>query len=358
MTAEEKIRDVRQKIERLDEEILRLLNERARMVQEVGRVKAENNTDPYVPQREEQVLQRLRLKNTGPFPEHAIPAVFREIISACRSLEAELTVVYLGPSGTHTHLASVKHFGSSVRVLSKESLQEIFEAVEREKANFGVVPIENSTEGAVDRTLDLFIHSEVRVCGEVLLKVSHDLLSQTGQLEDIRTICSHPQALGQCQQWLRQHVAHVPLAETVSTAKAAERAREDRTVAAIATSLAAELYGLKVVAAQIEDHAQNYTRFLVLGPKICGRTGRDKTSVLFLISHVPGSLHRALEAFSRKGINLTKIESRPLKERPWEYVFFVDFEGHAEEPPVVEAMTELQKNTLFMKLLGSYPRSS
>ncbi len=358
MTAEEKIRDVRQKIERVDEEILHLLNERARIVQEVGRVKAESNMDPYVPQREEQILQRLRLKNTGPFPEHAIPAVFREVISACRSLEAALTVVYLGPSGTHTHLACVKHFGSSVRVLSKESLQEIFEAVEREKADFGVVPIENSTEGAVDRTLDLFIHSEVKVCGEVLLRVSHDLLSLTGKAEEIRTIYSHPQALAQCQQWLRQHVADVPLVETVSTAKAAERAREDRAAAAVATSFAAELYGLKVIASQIEDHSQNYTRFLVLGPKICGPTGRDKTSVLFLISHVPGSLYRSLEAFSKKGINLTKIESRPIKGRPWEYVFFVDFEGHAEDPAIVEAMTELQKNTLFMKLLGSYPRSS
>lgn len=358
MAIDQRIKSFREKIEILDEEILRLLNERATIVQEVGNVKAEINMDSYTPQREEEILQRLRLKNTGPFPERAIPAVFREVISACRSLEAELTVVHLGPSGTHTHLASVKHFGSSVRVLSKESLQEIFEAVEREKADFGVVPIENSTEGAVDRTLDLFINSEVKVCGEVLLRVSHDLLSQTGKPEDIRTIYSHPQALGQCQQWLGQHFAHVPLVETVSTAKAAERAREDHAAAAIATSFAGQLYGLKVIASQIEDHSQNYTRFLVLGRKICGRTGRDKTSVLFLISHVPGSLYRALEAFSKKGINLTKIESRPIKGRPWEYVFFVDFEGHAEDPHIVEAMTELQKNILFMKLLGSYPRSS
>ena len=357
MTAEEKIRDVRQKIERLDEKILQLLNERARIVQEVGRVKAENNMDPYVPQREEQILQRLRLTNSGPFPEHAIPPVFREIISACRSLETELTVVYLGPAGTHTHLASTRHFGTSVRVLPKENIQAIFEAVEGEKADFGVAPIENSTEGSVDQTLDLLMDSQVKICGEVLLKVSHDLLSQAANPEDLQLITSHPQALGQCRQWLGQHYPRVPLVEAVSTAKAAERAAGDRTVGAIATALAGQLYGLKVIASQIEDHSQNYTRFLVLGRKICGPTGKDKTSVLFFISHVPGSLYGALDAFSKKGVNLTKIESRPIKGRPWEYVFFVDFEGHAEDPTIVEAMTELQKNTLFMKLLGSYPRS-
>jgi len=357
MSADDRIKSFRQGIERVDEEILRLLNERARIVQEVGRVKAESNMDPYVPQREEQILQRLKMKNPGPFPEHAIPPVFREIISACRSLETELTVVFLGPAGTHTHLACIKHFGTSVRVLPKENIQAIFEAVEGEKADFGVVPIENSTEGSVDQTLDLFIDSRVKICGEILLKVSHDLLSQTGKPEDLQMITSHPQALGQCRQWLGQHYPRLPRVEAVSTAKAAERAAEDRTVGAIATSLAGRLYDLRVIASEIEDHAHNYTRFLVLGRKICGPAGRDKTSVLFLISHVPGSLYGALEAFSRKGVNLTKIESRPIKGTPWEYIFFVDFEGHAQDPPIVEVMTELQKYTLFMKLLGSYPRS-
>ena len=321
-------------------------------------MKARFNMEFYAPQREEEVLGRLSQRSSGPFPRRAIGPVYREIISACRSLQTELTVAYLGPPATHTHLASIKHFGSSVRTMSEESLQDVFEAVARERADFGVVPIENSIEGAVDRTLDLLIDFDLKICGEVLLRVSHDLLSKTGKSEDIQRIHSHPQALGQCRQWLKKNFPHVPLVETASTAKAAQIANEDGDAAAIATSLAASLYGLKVIASQIEDYLGNYTRFLVLSSKGCGPTGKDKTSILFSIPHVPGSLYGALQILAGKGINMTKIESRPIKGQSWEYLFFVDVEGHVEDPTLQDALDALKSNVLLLKHLGSYPRSS
>jgi chorismate mutase/prephenate dehydratase len=358
MSVTERIKHLRQKIETLNDQILGLLNERAKIAQEVGQVKANSRMDSYVPQREEEILQRLVERNSGPFPKSAISSVFREIISACRSLEAELKVAYLGPPATHTHLAVIKQFGSSACAVPEDNFQDIFEAVEREKANLGVVPIENSIEGSVDPTLDLLIDFDVKIYGEILSRVSHDLLSKTSEARDIQKIYSHPQALGQCRQWLRKNLPQIPLVETVSTAKAAKIASEDVTAAAIATSFAGQLYGLKVLTSHIEDYSKNYTRFLVLSRKSRSPTGKDKTSILFSIPHTPGSLFRALETFSKKEVNLTKIESRPLKGRPWEYIFFLDFEGHVEDPNIDEAMTTLKKNTLFMKFLGSYPRSS
>jgi chorismate mutase/prephenate dehydratase len=354
---DEKIGMLRRKIEGVDEQILHLLNERAEIVKEVGKVKTEINMEAYVPTREEEILHRLGQKNSGPFPQRAVSPVFREIISACRSLETELTVAYLGPPATHTHLACLKHFGSSVRAVSEENLQDVFEAVAKEEASFGVVPIENSIEGSVDRTLDFLIEFDVKIWAEIYLRVSHDLLSRTGWAGEIQTIYSHPQALGQCREWLRKNFPHVPLMETASTAKAASLAGEDASAAAIATSLAASLYGLKVIASQIEDHLQNFTPFLILGRKIAGRTGKDKTSILFSIPHVPGSLFRILQTLSERGINLTKIESRPMRGKSWEYLFFVDFEGHAEDPEVEGMMKNLSSNVLFMKTFGSYPRS-
>jgi chorismate mutase/prephenate dehydratase len=357
MKAQEKIQHLRREIETFDEEILRLLSERAKVVQEVGKAKGEIKMDSYDPRREEEILDRLRLRNPGPFPEGAVTPVFREIISACRSLEVELTAAYLGPPATHSHIACVKHFGSSVRAYASGSIPEVFEAVERKEATYGVVPIENSTEGAVDQTSDLLADSDVKICGEISVRISHDLLSQTGDDQEIHKIYSHPQALGQCRQWLRRHFPHVPLVETSSTAKAAEVASGDRNAGAIATPLAAQLYGLKSNATGIEDFPRNCTRFLVLNSRIRGRTGRDKTSLLFSIPHTPGSLARILEILSGRGINLTKIESRPMKGKPWEYLFFVDCEGHIDDPPLDDAMTELKKNVLSVKLLGSYPRS-
>jgi len=358
METKQKIKSLRQRIETLDGQILRLLNERAEVVMEVGREKSVGKMDSYDPQREEEIVRTLVSQNNGPFPKQAIAPVFREIISACRSMETEMTVAYLGPPATHTHLACFEYFGSSVQTQPKESIQEVFEAVEKRKANYGVVPIENSTEGSVNQTLDRLIDSEVMICGEVMIQVSHHLLSHSGRSEDIRKIASHPSALEQCRKWLRKNFPDVEVSEAASTAKAAQMAAEDPKTAAIASSLAAQLYGLKVVESRIEDYLSNYTRFLVIGLHTNPRTGRDKTSLLFSISHAPGSLYQALKPFSEKGINLTKIESRPMKGKPWEYIFFVDVEGHAADEAIREVMVELEQDARFLKLLGSYPQRS
>ena len=358
MKEKEKIQSLRQKIEALDDEILKLLNRRAIVVQRIGKVKSEMKMDYYSPRREEEILQRLGAQSSGPFPPWAIPSVFREIISACRALEAELTVAFLGPPATFSHLACVQHFGSSIQMLPEHTVQDVFKAVERGKADYGVVPIENSTEGQVSQTLDMFVKSEAKISGEIMTRISHDLLSQSGKAEEVQKIYSHSQALGQCREWLKNNFPHVQLEEAGSTAKAAQLAAENPKAAAIASFLAAHLYGLKAVASQIEDNLNNYTRFLVLARQGAERTGSDKTSILFSISHAPGALFRALQIFYEKGVNLTKIESRPTKGKPWEYVFFIDFEGHATDPHIAEALAALRERVLFVKMLGSYPLDS
>jgi chorismate mutase/prephenate dehydratase len=357
MDEKEKLRHLREKIEAVDDEILQLLNKRAEMVLEVGKVKSKGNFNFYDPGREKEVLHRLTSQNPGPFPQCALSPVFHEIISGCRSLEVKLDVVYLGPAATNTHLACLDHFGSSIQALARESIPDVFESIEREEASYGVVPIENSTEGSVNRTLDMFMESEVKICGEIMMRISHDLLSSSGRPEEIHKIYSHPQALGQCKKWLRKNYPSVSLIETVSTARAAQMATEDSSAGAIASSLAARLYGLKVVKSQIEDYFHNYTRFLILGRQSAERTGKDKTSILFSISHAPGTLHQVLKLFSEMGINLTKIESRPVRDRAWEYVFFIDFEGHIKDESIKELLSELGKGALFLKSLGSYPRN-
>lgn len=357
MEMEERLKGLRREIERVDGKILDLLNERAEVALDVAKVKSESGMDFYDPEREARILERMRSNNGGCFPQRALRSVFREIISACRSLEGELNVAYLAPSASYTHLASIDHFGSSIHALPLESIEEVFEAVETGKAGYGVVPIENSTEGAVDRTLDLFAGSKLTICGEVFRRISHDLLSQTGRSENVREIYSHPQALGQCRGWLMKHFPGTPLVEVASTAKAAEIAAGNGKAAAVASSFAAELYGLKVIESRVEDYHQNYTRFLILGRHCPKRTGYDKTSLLFSIPHTPGSLYHVLKIFSDRGINLTKIESRPVKGAPWQYIFFVDFEGHTADEPIEEAMNDLKKKVLLMKVLGSYPRA-
>lgn len=356
MKEEDEIQSLRQKIEQVDDEILRLLNDRAKIVQQIGQIKSKIKMDFYNPRREEEILQRLRALSFGPFPKWAIPYVFREIISACRSLETEMTVAFLGPLATFSHMAGVQYFGSSVQFVPENTIPSVFESVEKGKVDYGVVPIENSTEGPVNPTLDMFIQSEVRICGEIMVRISHDLLSQSGRPEEIQRICSHPQALSQCQGWLKKNYPHIQLEEAASTAKAAQRATEDSEIAAIASSLAAHLYGLKVVASQIEDNPNNYTRFLILGREGVERTGKDKTSILFSISHAPGALCQVLQVFYDQGINLTKIESRPTRGKPWEYLFFIDFEGHVTEANVIEALERMKGQVISMRILGSYPQ--
>ncbi len=356
MEANETLKHLREKIESVDREILRLLNTRAEIVFEVGKIKSKENLNFYDPKRESEILNRLALQNQGLFPSHAVSAVFHEIISACRSLEIKLDVVYLGPEATNTHMACLDHFGTSISAVPKDNIPEIFEAVERGEASYGVVPIENTTEGSVSRTLDMLIESDAKIFGEILIRITHDLLSQNGKPEDVRRIYSHPQALGQCRKWLRKNYPSVPLVETASTAKAAQMAAGDSTAAAVAGSFAARLYGLKVVRSQIEDYFHNYTRFLVLSRQDAERTGKDRTSILLSISHAPGTLHQALKHFSDGGINLTRIESRPVRDRAWEYVFFIDFEGHVKDEPIEKLLAELETKTFFLKRLGSYPR--
>ena len=357
MEEKETIQCLRKKIESLDDEILQLLNQRAEVVLQVGKVKSKNHLNFYDPKREKEILQRLASQNPGPFPQDAISPVFHEIISGCRSLEVHLEVVYLGPEATNTHLACLERFGSSIQALPKEGIPDVFEAVEKGEASFGVVPVENTTEGSVSRTLDMLMESEVKICGEITMRISHALLSLSGKPEEIRKIYSHPQALGQSRKWLRKNYPSVPLIETSSTARAAQMAAEDSSGGAIASSFAARRYGLKVVKSQIEDYFHNYTRFLVLGRQVPERTGKDKTSILFSLSHAPGTLYQVLKLFSERGMNLTKIESRPVRDRAWEYVFFIDFEGHVKDESVSALMAELEKKVFFLKLLGSYPRN-
>lgn len=347
--------EFRSRINDLDEQILRLLNQRAAAALRIGELKRRQDLPYFDPEREAEVVGRLLGLNPGPFPAAGVKAVWREILSASLALEHPLPVAYLGPPATFTHQAAVLRFGSSATLVPARSIVEVFDEVERGRAEFGVVPVENSTEGSVNLTLDRLIDSDLLITGELLLDISHHLLGRARQLEAVRTVCSHPQALAQCRQWLTAHLPEVRLEEVSSTALAAERAVNDPAAAAVASELAGRLYNLPVLRSRIEDNRLNSTRFLVVGRRAMPPTGKDKTSILCSLKHEVGALATFLDPFARHGLNLTKIESRPTKLRPWEYVFFVDFEGHLETPPVQAALAEVRERCLFLKLLGSYP---
>jgi chorismate mutase/prephenate dehydratase len=357
MDDQKDISSFRKTIDQLDDELLRLLNERSKNVIEIGKLKRRSDTDAHLhtPRREAEIIERLMQENTGPFPNEAIRSVYREIMSASLSLEGPQKVAYLGPPATFTHLACIQKFGNSAQYIPVTSIKEVFNEVERDRAHFGIVPIENSTEGVVNHTLDMFIDSNLVIYGEVLQEVSHHLLSKTGRVEDIKTIYSHPHAIAQCRNWLETNVPRIPVGEVPSTARAAEVSATDSTVAAIASELAGELYGLKVVRSRIEDNVNNFTRFLVLSQKPPERTGKDKTSVMLSVKDKVGALYDLLRPFASHGINLTKIESRPSRRKAWEYIFFVDIEGHVDEDRVKKALEEIKGRCLFMKILGSYP---
>jgi len=347
--------DWRSRINDLDNQILRLLNQRAEAVLQVGDLKRRQGVPIYAPEREAEIFQRLTTTSTGPVTAEAINAIWREVLSASRALESPMTIAYFGPQATFTHQAALRRFGASVDYRAARTIDEVFEDVERRHADFGVVPVENSTEGAVNVTLDLLIDSNVIICGELRLNISQQLLSRAGELAEIKRVLSHPQGLAQCRRWLAEHLPHVATEQALSTAAAAELAAADATVAAIASDLAGELYRVPILRANIEDNPHNSTRFLVVGRHPSGPTGRDKTSILFAMRNEPGTLYRILEPLARLGINLTKIESRPAKQRPWEYVIFVDVEGHRDTPQVASALSEIGERTLFLKVLGSYP---
>lgn len=350
----------RKEIDRIDDEILRLLNERSKSVIEIGRIKKEQDADAnlHTPAREAAIIERLVSHNSGPFPSEAIRPVYREIMSASLSLEGPQKVAYLGPRATFTHMACMQKFGSSAQYIPVQSIKEVFNEVERGRAHFGVVPIENTTEGVVNHTLDMFVDSNLLIYGEVLQEVSHHLMSKSGAVEEVKKICSHPHAIAQCRNWLEAHMPQAQVSEVASTARAAEMCLEDPSIAAIASELASQLYGLKVIKARIEDNLNNFTRFLVLSQKPPQRTGKDKTSLMLSIKDKVGALYDLLRPFASHGISMTKIESRPSRRKAWEYIFFVDVEGHMEEERVNRAIEEIKGRCLFMKILGSYPAHS
>jgi chorismate mutase/prephenate dehydratase len=349
--------EYRKEIDRIDDEIIRLLNERSKNVIEIGRLKKEKDAEAnlHTPAREAAIIERLTKQNPGPFPSDAIRSVYREIMSASLSLEGPQKVAYLGPRATFTHMACMQKFGSSAHYVPVNSIKDVFSEVERGRANFGVVPIENTTEGVVNHTLDMFIDSNLLIYGEILQEVSHHLLSKSGLMGDVKKIYSHPHAIAQCRNWLETNLPHVPVAEVTSTARAAEICLDEPDAAAIASELAGQLYGLKVIKARIEDNLNNVTRFLVLSQKAPERTGKDKTSLMLSVKDKVGALYDLLRPFASHGLNMTKIESRPSRRKAWEYIFFVDIEGHIEEDRVSKAVEEIKGRCLFMKILGSYP---
>ncbi len=351
------LKSLREKIDKIDNEILTLLNQRTRAVREIAKLKAKAKQEFYAPHREKKIVERLLKKNKGPLPSEALRGIFQEILNASRSIEKKLRVVYLGPEATFTHLAAVKNFGKYAIFTPAKSIADVFSEVEKGRSDYGVVPIENSTEGVINHTLDMFVSSELKICSELLLEISHNLLSKAGQLREIKRIYSHPQAIAQSRNWIEDNLPNAELVETSSTAKAAEMAEKDHEGGAIASRLAASLYDLKIIAERIEDNVQNFTRFMVIGKSFPAKSGQDKTSILFSVKDKVGALHDMLTPFRENNINLTKIESRPTKLRAWEYIFFVDFVGHVEDENVKRALRQLERECLLLKILGSYPRS-
>lgn len=351
------LKELRAEIDEVDSRLLELLNRRAGLVIEVGHTKSQGGKKFYVPERERQIYERLKSRNKGPFPDDAVRNVFREIISASLALEQPLKVAFLGPVATFTHEACMQHFGLSGMFVPKNDISDVFNDVEAGRADFGVVPIENTAEGVVSHTLDMFVSSELKICAEILLEVSLALLNSSGELSDAETVCSHPHAIAQCRNWLKGHLPDATLQEVSSTAMAAKLASDDPRKAAIASVAAANLYDLNVIEKNIQDNPSNFTRFLVIGREEMKKTGKDKTSLMFAIKDAPGALYNILKPFAGRNLNLTKIESRPLKTKAWEYVFFVDLDGHITDPVVAEAVEELRPGCSFLKILGSYPKA-
>jgi chorismate mutase/prephenate dehydratase len=355
------IQTLREQIDALDREIVTRLNRRAELARQIGAIKAEQDTVTFAPAREEEVLARAREANDGPLPSAAVDAIYREIISACRALERPLAVAYWGPPGSNTHLAALARFGRQAHLVPVDGVAAVFADVEREAADYGVVPVENSTEGSVTWTLDSFLDSPLSICAELYVPIRHHLLSSAASLAEVSRIYTMPQATAQCRRWLDQHAGGIERVEVTTTARAAERAAADPGAGAIANAVAGEIYGLHVLAEGIEDSPRNRTRFFVLGRTPTPPSGRDKTSVLFSVRHEAGELIRALGAFEKYDLNLTLIQSRPNKQIPWEYVFFVDLLGHVDDPAdtaVRRALELFRQRTLFVKVLGSYPEAT
>lgn len=347
--------ELRQSIDRCDEQIVHLLNERTRHVLKIGELKRAGGQEIYAPHRERIVLQRVCKANEGPITDESLRHIYREIMSSALALEKSLTIAYFGPEATFTHQAAIRRFGSSVRYAPMKTIGDVFTEVAKNRADYGVVPVENSTEGVVTHTLDMFVDSELKIVAQIILPIQHCLLGKVKQRDEVKRLYSHPQALAQCRQWVQVHLPNAEVIEASSTTRAAELAARRRGTGAIASSLAAERYGLRILESEIQDNSSNATRFLVLG-RACGApTGRDRTSFIFSVVDSVGSLHRALAPLSKHGINMTRIESRPSKRKAWAYFFFVDVKGHFEEPGLAAALEQLGQHCSFVKVLGSYP---
>jgi chorismate mutase/prephenate dehydratase len=346
------IESIRKRIDALDRRLVKVLSARARLAQRIGRLKA---GAAYRPEREAQVLRGILAENHGPLPDGALARLFTEIMSACRSLEDSLRAAYLGPPGTFSQEAAVKHFGGLAALAPCGSIDEVFRQVETGAAGYGVVPVENSTEGAIGRTLDLLLSTPAQVCGEIMLPIRQCLMAKRDRLAGIRKVYSHAQSLSQCQQWLARNLPRAERVAVVSNAEAARLAARERSAAAIGPRTAAALYGLKLLARNIEDEAKNTTRFLVIAQHDAAPSGRDKTSLVMSTRNVPGAMHELLTPLAVNQVSMTRLESRPSRTGLWEYVFYVDIEGHQRDAAVARALAELKQKASFLKVLGSYP---
>jgi chorismate mutase/prephenate dehydratase len=357
----EPVESIRKRIDAVDRQLHELINQRAELARQVGISKHAQGkiVDFYRPEREAEVLRlALERNRTGTLRDEEVLRLFREIMSACLAQEKPLKVAYLGPEGTYSQQAVFKHFGHSVRALSLASIDEVFQEVQAGNADFGVVPVENSSEGTVNNTLDRFMATSLNICGEVELRVHHNLMGRMKDLGDIQRVCAHPQALGQCRLWLDEHLPGAERVPVSSNAEGARRARDEVGSAAIAADVAAEVYGLNILAANIEDHADNTTRFLVIGNRVVAPSGIDRTSLLLAGDKArAGSLFHLLEPLAKHKVNMSRIESRPSRRHKWDYVFFIDLEGHAHDPALAKALAELKQRSSLFRVLGSYPRA-
>lgn len=354
---DQRLAPLRAQIDAIDQELLELISKRARAAQEVGHIKNESSAPIFRPERENQVIQNVLQKNPGPLLAEGLASIWREIMSACRALESKQTIAYLGPTGTFSEQAAHQFFGQSISGLPCVSLDEVFKAVEKGAATFGVVPVENSSEGAVSRTLDLLLESPLQISGEVVLPIRHHLLTKHGSLDSVKTVCAHAQALAQCQQWLSVHAPQLQRQAVSSNAEAARMASKDLSIAAIAGDPAQLAYGLQIVSAQIQDDPNNRTRFVVIGQYACQPCGQDQTSLVLSVANQPGAVHHLLGPLAKHGVSMTRFESRPTRKGSWEYHFYIDIEGHTSDAKVATAIAELKTIAAFYKNLGSYPRA-
>lgn len=348
------ILDHRKAIDHLDEQIIKLLNERTRRVLEIGAIKRKAGDEIYAPHRERAVLQRITKLNQGPLTNSSLESIYREIMSSALSLEKTMVIGYLGPEATFTHQAAITRFGASLTYVPHKTIADVFNEVSKNRADYGVVPVENSTEGVVSHTLDMFAESDLQVVAQIVMPVQQCLMGKCKR-DQIKKLYVHPQSLAQCRGFIRQELPNVEILETSSNARSAELASQEKFSAAIAGSLAADRYGLTILKTDVQDNVVNMTRFLVLGRKCGPPTGHDRTSIMFNVRDAAGALHSALTPFRQYKINMTKIESRPSKRKAWEYYFFVDCDGHLSDRKVARAIAQLSLHCSFVKVLGSYP---